>query len=113
MDGAGLIAQILPVGLLIVAVERRALGGRLPPKRGSGRVGWLVRGIGLLTTVTLSVVAVWVCVAAVSQSRGLGDWESILVFVAGGTLAFVALDTTISLTIRSYAGVLGKADDNL
>lgn len=112
MDGASLIAQVLPVGLLIVAVERRALGGRLPPKRGRGRVGWLVRGIGLLATVTLSVVSVWVCVAAVSQSRDLDVWESVLVFVAGGTLAFVALDTTISLTIRSYAGVLGSNDDD-
>lgn len=111
MEGAGLIAQILPVGLLIVAVERRALGGRRPPRR-RGRVGWLVRGLGLIATVTLSVVAVWMCVVAVAQGRAMEMWESTIVFVAGAGLAFVALDTTISLTIRAYAGAFGEQKDD-
>lgn len=109
-DGAALIAQVIPVGLLIVAVERRALGGSRPPKTGRKRAYWIAKYIGLAATVLISVLAVLFCILAVSADEPLKGVSAVIVIIGGLMLAGIAMDTTIELTMRSFAGAF--KDDN-
>lgn len=103
-DGAALIAQVIPVGLLIIAVERRALGGVRAPKTGRRRAMWIVRFWALVATVLLSVLGVLFCIVAVSTNKALDGLSAWIVIIGGVALAGVALDTTMDLTMRSFAG---------
>lgn len=109
VDGAGLIAQVLPVGILVLAVERRALGGTPYPTGGLRRVSWWLQYIVAGVAVGGSVVSVILAVAAVSSNVPLSGADAVVVGTSGFLLAFAVGGVTVPLAMRSYRGV-GPSD---
>lgn len=85
ISGAGLIAQVYPVAVLLLLLE----SGRLRRARGSRRESAFDRFWGYLTLVTslLSVVAISICVVSVSRSQDVAGFFSWVVIVTGLLLA--------------------------
>lgn len=112
IEGAGLLAQVLPVGLLIIAVERRALGPEPYPRgRRYALAGWWTLYVVMGLTVAASIISTMLCVIAVSQSEPLEGVSAWIVTVSGIALALVAIRTTVALSMRSYSGRLPHAED--
>lgn len=107
-DGAGLIAQLIPVLVLVLAVERRMLGPTALPARGFRRLWWWVRLGGMGASVVLAFLAVAYCVIAVSSGTTLTGWQAAIVSIAVAVVGFAAMSTFIPLTMRAY--VSGSGD---
>ena len=104
MGGASLIATVYPIGILIVAVEARALPGVPLPPKGSSRLkvknnsdywrtilSWQNFYSSMLSLgVAMPLFATAFCVIAVGNSGPVGDGFSTYVWISGGFL-FVAV----------------------
>lgn len=104
VDGAGLIAQVMPVGLLIVTVEQRWLG---PARREPGPIGTVWWYVGLpykAFTILLCLLAIWACIAAVSNDQPLTGFSADLVAVSLGSLGFMVFGTLLGLLTYSHIG---------
>jgi uncharacterized membrane protein len=89
--GAGLIAQVYPVGILLIALETARVAQKRPVLKVRSPA-WL--GLRILSTawaVILGMYSVVLCISAVSQDRGLDPQESIVVAVGGFAIFFCAL----------------------
>lgn len=106
LDGAALIPQIYVVAILILAVERRAIGP--VPYPGSrtlrGQVGWWFGFAAVGLTLGAAVIAVVLCVMAVSSGVPLKGADAVFVTTTGFALALLALGQVIPLGMRAYAG---------
>ncbi|KQQ94604.1 hypothetical protein ASF62_11080 [Leifsonia sp. Leaf325] len=100
LEGAGLLAQVIPVGLLIIVIERRLVTRLLPTGRFASMTMWAGR-VAMILAVLLGAFAVERCIVAVSSGEiprgidaaiiGLGAY---LVWITTGILFFLFfLDT--------------------
>lgn len=118
VEAAALIAQVFPVAVLIIAVERRALGAETFPhgRRAKARLAqawWWLRYVGSGAAVAGAVVSVILCIDAVSQDKPLAAESAVFVYVVGVLLALIVIGVTVSLTMRSFSGRLptGPSDE--
>lgn len=88
-DGAALIAQVIPVALLVVGFEIQ----RAPTLYATGRMGtvglWVIGGI-LVISLGLGFIAEKLCLEAVASSKPLNELESAIVWVALNALGYGA-----------------------
>lgn len=86
LNAAGLLAQVLPIGLLVVVVELRAIRSVADRMRGQRRVR--VRQFGrafpfvLSAAVFAAIWAVAICTTAVVTDEPISGWVSWAVIVA-------------------------------
>jgi hypothetical protein len=112
VEGAGLLAQILPVGILIIVVESRA-AARAPRRKVNrlvfSRASSFVTGMYAL----LGLPAIAFCVIAVNSGRGLTGvmaWiVSIAAILIGVGAGAVLLDLVEVLTNAERTGLDGEA----
>lgn len=103
LDGAALIAQVIPIGILIVALEVR----HLEPLYGSNRTMTLllrIAGAFTLGAVLLGAIAVSLCITAVSSGTRLDSWQSVVVYV-GGSLVYVVAFVFLALLVMERVGL--------
>jgi hypothetical protein len=112
VDAAGLLAQILPIGLLVLVVELRAI--RLVADRMRGqrrlRVRQFVRVFPFVLTVVVSA-AVWavaVCVTAVITGTPMPEWMSWTVITASYLLYGFAGAVMVILAFITGHHTLGR-----
>lgn len=119
VGAAALIAQVFPVAVLIIAVERRALGSEPFPqgRRAQARVAqawWWLRYVGSGAVVAGAVLSVILCITAVSQDNPLAAESAVFVYVVGVLLALIVIGVTVSLTMRSFSGRMpGQHSDEM
>lgn len=102
--GAGLIAQIIPVLLLIVAVEARALGTVTKGTR-LGASRWLRwRMMLTIIAVSLTISAEFFCIEAVSSDHPLLGVPAVTVLVGVFAIGIACYFTVLSLTIMTFVG---------
>ncbi|MDR6689065.1 hypothetical protein J2Y41_004669 [Arthrobacter sp. 1088] len=104
VEGAGLIAQVVPVGLLIVTVEQKWLG---PAKREPGPIGtvwWYIALPYKALTVLTSLLAIWACLASVSNAKPLDGFDASLVSVSLASLGMMVFATLLALLSYGYVG---------
>lgn len=104
VDGAGLIAQVVPVGLLIITVEQKWLG---PAKREPGPIGTLWWYMALpfkVITLFLSLCAMWACLASVSNNEPLEGVEASVVIAALAVLGMTVFATLLALLTYGHLG---------
>lgn len=105
IEGAGLIAQIIPVLLLILAIERRALGPLRLPARGKPH---RKRRLALLAAGGISVACAFTtefgCVTSVAQQQRLPGWQGVLV---GAYMLLLGIVVTVTLLELYLASVFG------
>lgn len=104
VDGAGLIAQVVPVGLLIITVEQKWLG---PAKREPGPIGttwWYLALPFKVITLFLCLCAMWACLASVSNNKPLEGFDASLVVVALALLGMTVFATLCSLLAYGHVG---------
>lgn len=97
-DGAGIIATIIPIGLLVLGFEIQ----RVPTMVATDRVGtfalWCL-GVIFLLGLGLGFVAEWILIRAVASWIPVGEIESVVVW-AGlwflGSGSFILLLTSMS-----------------
>ena len=105
VDGAGLIAQVVPVGLLIITVEQKWLG---PAKREPGPIGtiwWYLALPFKVLTLVLCLCAMWACLASVSNNKPLEGLDAVVVVAA---LAFLGVTVFATLLALLTYGHIGK-----
>jgi hypothetical protein len=116
-EGAALVAQILPVLLLISAVERRALGPTsLPPKGGfrrRRRLAWILLH---LVSIAFAFWVEYVCVVAVASKTPLDPPTSFgvaaIMLVVGTTVSVTVMDLyVVSLVGKDGYGERQHADE--
>jgi hypothetical protein len=103
-DGAGLIAQVYPVGILLIALVTASFAQKRPVLKVRSPL-WL--GLRILSTawaVILGMYSVVLCISAVSQERGLDPQESIVVGVGGFAIFFCAMLLIADSLIAVYEG---------
>lgn len=104
VDGAGLIAQVMPVGLLIITVEQKWLG---PAKREPGPIGtiwWYLALPFKAITLILCLSAMWACLAAVSNNQPLDGFSASVVVVALILLGMTVFATLLALLAYGHVG---------
>jgi hypothetical protein len=84
-DGATLVATLLPIGVLLLALESRSLLREVRPTSRNGR--WLVVVL-LIATVLASLMATMTCVVCVSRDIPIQGFFAGLVWAA--SLALIA-----------------------
>jgi hypothetical protein len=86
VDAAGVLAQLIPVGLLVLALEGRVL--RIDADAGRVYRGWqiLVASVSGIALV-LGISAISLCVISVASNVPLDGGKSVFVAVAGYILA--------------------------
>jgi hypothetical protein len=114
-DGAGLIAQLLLVGVLVLAVERRALGAEAFPRGRGGmrrarQVWWWVRFAASGLIGGASVLAVAFCVVAVSSGRPLVGGEATFVGLMAALLGVLVIGVVVSLSMRAFSGATSEEE---
>ena len=104
--GAGLIAQILPVLLLIGAVERRALGPVVVPRKGAPlrrrRLAWIVVNI---LTLAFAFLVELLCIESVATNVRLDVLRGVPVVIAMLALGVVISVTIMDLYVSSLFGI--------
>lgn len=103
IEGAAVLAQVIPVGLIILAIELGRVD-RLYAANRAGRVALWIFGVGLGATVLLNVQAEIWSVEAVASSASLKGFKSALVFVATNLL-WIAATIVLGLIIAKYVGL--------
>jgi hypothetical protein len=104
--GAGIIAQVLPVLLLILVVERRALGPTtIPPKGAPGRRKILAVAIPTLIVLAFSFLVEYECIDAVSESTPLQGTRAFAVFVIMLAMGVLVTLTVMDLYMASLMGI--------
>lgn len=104
VGGASLIAQVIPVGLLIVAVEARAAG---PIAKEPGRWGgakWFALVLSLAGVVLFSLIAIAYCVVAVSSNQPISGYAAFCVYAALVGLGYAVFVTLLRLLSVSIVG---------
>lgn len=104
VDGADLIAQVVPVGLLIITVEQKWLG---PAKREPGPIGsiwWYLALPFKVTTLLLCLFAMWACLASVSNNKPLEGFDASIVVVALALLGMTVFSTLLALLAYGHVG---------
>jgi hypothetical protein len=105
IEGAGLIAQVLPVLLLILAIERRALGPVQVPRKGAPRrfrrLAYLFAGA---VAISFALATEYACLTSVAEQQPLEPWTARLV-----TAYMLLLGIIVSITLLDLyaASVLG------
>jgi hypothetical protein len=105
-NGAALIAQVYSVGIILIALGTGRVSQKKPVVRMRTPL-WL--GLRVLSTGVAAILAmcsVVLCVAAVSQQRGLGPQESMVVAIGGIALFFCALFLIADLLLAALDGWL-------
>jgi Ni,Fe-hydrogenase I cytochrome b subunit len=100
VEGAGVIAQVVPVGLLVLAFEAR----REDALVGTGRLTeWLVAisRYVLVGTVIAAGTVETVCIMAVSSGSAIRGFASGFVYVVGYVLLFAVLVTVLVAVMRN------------
>lgn len=103
--GAGLIAQVIPVLVLIVAVEARALGAVVAGPSWSGpsrRMRWKI--MVTVVAVALTVVTEWTCIWSVSSGQALVPLLAFFVTIGLVAIGSVCFFTVLNLTIVTFVG---------
>ncbi|MCU1408494.1 MAG: hypothetical protein JWM23_574 [Microbacteriaceae bacterium] len=104
LDGAGLIAQVIPVALLIFIVERRWVG---PVEKRPGARGafewWAVLLLQALL-IGLSLWVEWECIVAVSLQTPIGPDRAWVVDLTLYGIGFAVFTTLLSLLSHGYLG---------
>ena len=106
VEGAGLIAQILQLLLLVGAVERRALGPVVTPPKGAPlrkrRLAWIFLNI---MTIALAFLVEFICIAAVATDVRLDLLRAIPVVIVMLTFGIVITFTLLDLYLASLIGI--------
>ncbi len=102
VEGAGVLAQVIPVGLLVLAFEARredAIMGGTPFMEKVVAVGrWVLIGI-----VIASVMVESVCINAVSSGTAIRGAVGVFVYVVGYALSF-AVAIAILIAVMRVSG---------
>lgn len=104
IDGAGLLAQVIPVAVLVLALEIR----KVQPLYGANRAGTVLlwsMGVGLFVTVLLSFQAEIMCVTAVSSGVAIDGFGAVFIWIAC-TALWVATFLLLALIIADALGFL-------
>jgi len=99
VNAATLLATILPIGILIIAVEARALPATSPRYRWSGKVATVLRVLQLLIIINAMSVVV-TCITTVVNNTSLKGGHATYVLVSSYALYLVVVIVVIGLVFE-------------
>ncbi|KQR06435.1 hypothetical protein ASF74_03435 [Arthrobacter sp. Leaf145] len=104
VEGAKLLAALIPVLVLVLAVERRAMGPEPLPFRRSGLVWFVAKGIAQFSGIGGSVFGLIPLFIAVNSNRDVDGVWSVVVIVCTVVLIAAVASVTMDLAVRGYIG---------
>ena len=108
LDGASLLAQVIPVLVLIVAVERRGLGYVKAARTLPGFFWWVARLVWTGLAVIGAVFAELWCITAVCSGVAPVGVNAAIVTVGGFLVGCAAAFATVSLALSIFDPLGGK-----
>jgi hypothetical protein len=107
VDGAGLLAQILPVGVVILALDARVLSIASMDRSYRARL-MFVAGLSVVGTL-ISMASIVMCVGSVASSVPIVGWQATVVGFGSYCLAgAVSAVVGSSLSVQIWGGASSK-----
>ena len=106
VEGAAVIAQVFPVGILVIALEISRVETILAASRTAFAM-LVVFALGLIVTLVLGLDAVQICIRAVSTDKPVTGAEAVIVGIAG-QLLIAAVGTLLTLLILQRFEVMDR-----
>ncbi|MCT9868745.1 hypothetical protein [Paenarthrobacter aurescens] len=104
VEGAKLLAALIPVLVLILAVERRAMGPAQRPVYFMGWVWFWILGVLQFLGIAGSIIGLMPLFLAVNENRNVDtDWAVIVLLCSAVLVIAVAL-VAMELAMRAYLG---------
>lgn len=103
VDGASVLAQVLPVGILLVALELRRV--QFYAGRRFMTVLMRIGGAALFATVVACVQAVVLCVTSVATGRPLDGFAAVFVWVSATALS-ICVQLLLAIIVADALGFL-------
>lgn len=105
VEGAKMLAQVIPIALLIMAVERRWLGSEPEPFSPIGWAWYWVKATVQGFVVIGCVVSMWFLFISINDNVPVAPDRTWGVALTMLGLTYAVMGVLISLTLRSYLGL--------
>jgi hypothetical protein len=104
VEGAKLLAQFIPVLILILAVERRTLGPEPEPVRRTGWIWYWLKGIGQSFGAAVALLSMAPLIIFVNENRTIDGFYAVMILVSVLLTGQAVIGVVISLVFRGYFG---------
>lgn len=104
VEGAKLLAQFIPIVILVMAVERHRLGPEPEPVSVPGWVWYWMKGLGQAVAVVGCISSLVPLFSAVNENRNIEGIQTVGILASVYLLGLAVTGVIVSLVLRSYFG---------
>lgn len=104
VEGAKLLAQFIPVLVLILAVERRILGPEPEPVRLVGWIWYWIKGIGQTFGAGVALVSMGPLILYVNANQSIDGFWAVVIIVSVVLAGQAVIGIVTDLVFRGYFG---------